>query len=245
MKLLNKKPALPAVCAVIVGAGSSQRMGGENKLLIPLGGTPVLAHTLLAFERCEYIRDIVLVCREGDIAPYAALAMQFSVSKLRTTVRGGNNRTASALAGILSAPTNTELIAIHDAARPLVSDEIISETVSAAMEYGAAAPIVPLKDSIKRLRNDMILSDVSRSSLGAVQTPQIFHRSVIQSALERAVAENQTFTDDCAAVESAGQPIRATTGSYRNIKITTYEDVVLAEALLTEQEKEAQLYVRR
>lgn len=222
-------------------------MGGENKLLLPLGGLPVLARTLLAFERCDLIRDIVLVCREEDIAPYAALAAQFSVSKLRANVRGGDNRTASALAGVLIAPPDTKFIAIHDAARPLVSPEIISETVRAAIEYGAAAPIVPPKDSIKRLRNGMILSDVSRSSLGAVQTPQIFQRSVIQSALERAVAADQTFTDDCAAVESAGQPIRATAGSYRNIKITTYEDIVLAEALLTEieQEEEARPYVRK
>lgn len=233
------------MCAVIVGAGSSQRMGGENKLLIPLGGIPVLAHTLSAFERCDLIRDIVLVCREEDIVPYASLAAQFSISKLRATVRGGDSRTASALAGVLIAPEDIEFIAVHDAARPLISPEIISETVRAAVEYGAAAPIVPLKDSIKRLRNGMILSDVSRSSLGAVQTPQIFKRSVIQSALENAVDANQTFTDDCAAVETAGQPVRAVTGSYRNIKITTYEDIVLAESLLTEQEKETQPYVRR
>jgi len=220
-------------------------MGGENKLLMPLSGIPVLVHTLLAFERCDLIRDIVLVCREIDIAPYAALAVQFSISKLRTTVRGGNSRTASALAGVLVAPDDIEFIAIHDAARPLISPKIISETVRAAVEYGAAAPIVPLKDSIKLLRNGMILSDVSRSSLGAVQTPQIFKRFVIQSALERAVSADQTFTDDCAAVESVGQPIRAVTGNYRNIKITTYEDIVLAESLLIEQEEEAQSYGRR
>lgn len=232
----KKKPALPAVCAVIVAAGSSRRMGGENKLLLPLDDAPVLAHTLSAFEKCAAIRDIVLVCREQDILPYSDLARAFGISKLRTVTRGGDSRTASVLAGITAAPEDTGLVAVHDGARPLVSEAVITEAVYAAAEYGAAAPVVPIKDSIKRIQNGSIAADVPRDTLAAVQTPQVFDRALLTRALETAACENRTFTDDCAAVEAMGQAVRATHGSYENIKITTPEDILVAEAFLHREE---------
>ena len=232
----KKKPALPAVCAVIVAAGSSRRMGGENKLLLPLDDAPVLAHTLSAFEKCAAIRDIVLVCREQDILPYSDLARAFGISKLRTVTRGGDSRTASVLAGITAAPEDTGLVAVHDGARPLVSEAVITEAVYAAAEYGAAAPVVPVKDSIKRIQNGSIAADVPRDTLAAVQTPQVFDRALLTRALETAAQENRTFTDDCAAVEAMGQAVRATHGSYENIKITTPEDILVAEAFLHREE---------
>ncbi len=232
----KKKPALPAVCAVIVAAGSSRRMGGENKLLLPLDDAPVLAHTLSAFEKCAAIRDIVLVCREQDILPYSDLARAFGISKLRTVTRGGDSRTASVLAGITAAPEDTGLVAVHDGARPLVSEAVITEAVYAAAEYGAAAPVVPVKDSIKRIQNGNIAADVPRDTLAAVQTPQVFDRALLTRALETAARENRTFTDDCAAVEAMGQAVRATHGSYENIKITTPEDILVAEAFLHREE---------
>lgn len=232
----KKKPALPAVCAVIVAAGSSRRMGGENKLLLPLDDAPVLAHTLSAFEKCAAIRDIVLVCREQDILPYSDLARAFGISKLRTVTRGGNSRTASVLAGITAAPEDTGLVAVHDGARPLVSEAVITEAVYAAAEYGAAAPVVPVKDSIKRIQDGSIAADVPRDTLAAVQTPQVFDRALLTRALETAARENRTFTDDCAAVEAMGQAVRATHGSYENIKITTPEDILVAEAFLHREE---------
>lgn len=232
----KKKPALPAVCAVIVAAGSSRRMGGENKLLLPLDDAPVLAHTLSAFEKCAAIRDIVLVCREQDILPYSDLARAFGISKLRTVTRGGDSRTASVLAGITAAPEDTGLVAVHDGARPLVSEAVITEAVYAAAEYGAAAPVVPVKDSIKRIQNGSIAADVPRDTLAAVQTPQVFDRALLTRALETAACENRTFTDDCAAVEAMGQAVRATHGSYENIKITTPEDILVAEAFLHREE---------
>ncbi|HJC12568.1 MAG TPA: 2-C-methyl-D-erythritol 4-phosphate cytidylyltransferase [Candidatus Agathobaculum intestinigallinarum] len=232
----KKKPALPAVCAVIVAAGSSRRMGGENKLLLPLDDAPVLAHTLSAFEKCAAIRDIVLVCREQDILPYSDLARAFGISKLRTVTRGGDSRTASVLAGITAAPEDTGLVAVHDGARPLVSEAVITEAVYAAAEYGAAAPVVPVKDSIKRIQNGSIAADVPRDTLAAVQTPQVFDRALLTRALETAACENRTFTDDCAAVEAMGQAVRATHGSYENIKITTPEDILVAEAFLHKEE---------
>ena len=232
----KKKPALPAVCAVIVAAGSSRRMGGENKLLLPLAGAPVLAHTLSAFEKCAAIRDIVLVCREQDILPYTELAKSFGISKLRTVTRGGDSRTASVLAGITAAPEDAALVAVHDGARPLVSEAVITEAVYAAAEYGAAAPVVPVKDSIKRIEDGNIAADVPRDTLAAVQTPQVFDRTVLTRALQTAARENRSFTDDCAAVEAMGQAVRATHGSYENIKITTPEDILVAEAFLQKEE---------
>lgn len=232
----KKKPALPAVCAVIVAAGSSRRMGGENKLLLPLDDAPVLAHTLSAFEKCAAIRDIVLVCREQDILPYSDLARAFGISKLRTVTRGGDSRTASVLAGITAAPEDTGLVAVHDGARPLVSEAVITEAVYAAAEYGAAAPVVPIKDSIKRIQDGSIAADVPRDTLAAVQTPQVFDRALLTRALETAARDNRSFTDDCAAVEAMGQAVRATHGSYENIKITTPEDILVAEAFLHREE---------
>lgn len=232
----KKKPALPAVCAVIVAAGSSRRMGGENKLLLPLDDAPVLAHTLSAFEKCAAIRDIVLVCREQDILPYSDLARAFGISKLRTVTRGGDSRTASVLAGITAAPEDTGLVAVHDGARPLVSEAVITEAVYAAAECGAAAPVVPVKDSIKRIQNGNIAADVPRDTLAAVQTPQVFDRALLTRALETAARDNRSFTDDCAAVEAMGQAVRATHGSYENIKITTPEDILVAEAFLHREE---------
>ncbi len=232
----KKKPALPAVCAVIVAAGSSRRMGGENKLLLPLDDAPVLAHTLSAFEKCAAIRDIVLVCREQDILPYSDLARAFGISKLRTVTRGGDSRTASVLAGITAAPEDTGLVAVHDGARPLVSEAVITEAVYAAAEYGAAAPVVPVKDSIKRIQDGSIAADVPRDTLAAVQTPQVFDRALLTRALQTAARENRSFTDDCAAVEAMGQAVRATHGSYENIKITTPEDILVAEAFLHREE---------
>ena len=237
MQEKRKKKSLPAaVCAVIVAAGSSRRMGGENKLLLKLTGAPVLAHTLHAFEKCAAVRDIVLVCREQDIMPYTDLARAFGISKLRTVTRGGDSRTASVLAGITAAPEDTVLVAVHDGARPLVSEAVITDAVCAAAECGAAAPVVPVKDSIKRIENGCIAADVPRDTLAAVQTPQVFRREVLQRALTDAQRKNRSFTDDCAAVEALGQTVRATHGSYENIKITTPEDISAAEAFLNRED---------
>ena len=231
----GKRKKLPAVCAVIVAAGSSRRMGGENKLLLSLGGQPVLAHTLCAFQKCPAVRDIVLVCREEDIVPYSELAQAFGVDKLRTVTRGGDTRTASVLAGVSASPEDAVLVAVHDGARPLVSEAVVTEAIAAAVEHGAAAPVVPVKDSIKRIENGVIAADVPRDTLAAVQTPQVFRRELLLRALHQAAQSGKTYTDDCAAVEAIGQTVRATHGSYENIKITTPEDIAVAEAFLDEE----------
>ena len=233
----RKKTDLPAVCAVIVAAGSSRRMGGENKLLLEIDGVPVLARTLSAFQKCAAIRDIVLVCREQDIMPYTEMAKAFSIDKLCTVTRGGETRTESVLAGITAAPENAVLVSVHDGARPLVSEAVITEAVTTAAECGAAAPVVPVKDSIKRIEDGNIAADVARDTLAAVQTPQVFLKDLLRLALTSAAERGYSFTDDCAAVESLGTIVKATHGSYQNIKITTPEDILVAEALLTREDK--------
>ena len=221
-----------SACAVIVAAGSSRRMGGENKLLLPLCGKPVLAHTMTAFQACDAIRDIVLVCREQDMDTYRALAEANGITKLRTLTRGGDTRTESVLAGVSAAPENCALVAVHDGARPLVSDEVITQAVTEAAKSGAAAPVIPVKDSIKRIENGKIAADVPRDTLAAVQTPQVFRRDMLLRALQDAAANDRSFTDDCAAVEALGQTVSATQGSYENIKVTTPEDIAVAEAFM-------------
>ena len=233
----KKEAPRPRVCAVIPAAGSSHRMGGENKLLLELDGVPVLAHTLAAFERCQMVNDIVIVARETDIVPYHGLCQMYGFEKVRSIVRGGETRTHSVLEGVRSCPEGTDIVAIHDAARPLVSDAVICAAVSAAAEHGGAAPVVPMKDSVKRIADGQVAADVPRESIAAVQTPQCFARSRIESALVRAIRRCLPLTDDCAAFEAAGLPVAATEGDYRNVKITTPEDLLIAEALLKRLEE--------
>ncbi len=233
----TENQSLPSVCAVIVAAGSSRRMGGENKLLLPLCGKPVLAHTMAAFQACSAVRDIVLVCREQDMEVYRTLAEANGITKLCTLTRGGDTRTESVLAGVSAAPESCALVAVHDGARPLVSDKVITQAVTEAAKSGAAAPVVPVKDSIKRIENGKIAADVPRDTLAAVQTPQVFRRDMLLHALQDTAANGRSFTDDCAAVEALGQTVSATKGSYENIKVTTPEDIAVAEAFMHRREQ--------
>lgn len=224
------------VCAIIPAAGSSTRMG-TNKLMISLGEMPVLVRTVLAFQTCEVIDEIILVCREWDIVPYGKLMQNYEMTKVTQVVRGGETRAQSVLAGICACSPEVGWVAVHDGARPFVSDEIIRTTTAAAKQYGAAAPVVPMKDSIKRVRNGVILADVARNTLAAVQTPQIFKRDMLRQALEEQLQAGCAPTDDCAAVETLGISVHTVAGSYENIKITTPEDVVIGEAILRKQEE--------
>jgi 2-C-methyl-D-erythritol 4-phosphate cytidylyltransferase len=221
-----------AVCAIIPAAGSSTRMGGENKLLQEIGEIPVLVRTVMAFDSSPLIRDIVLVCREQDIVPYSHLVQTYGFAKVRAIIRGGATRAQSVLEGVKAVPEDTAVVAIHDGARPLVSAEIIQNTVTAALQSGAAAPVVAMKDSVKRVENGTIVQDVPRDTIAAVQTPQCFERTLIQNALTHCLSCGIALTDDCSAVEQTGHAVQAVEGSYRNIKITTPEDLRIAEAFL-------------
>lgn len=236
-RFFQKKPCRPYTAAVIPSAGSASRMGGVNKLLLEIDGIPVLARTLLAFEQSPFIDEIIVVCREQDIMDYGRLAQAYDCAKVRDVIRGGSSRTESVLAGVQACSETVHLVAIHDGARPLVSQTVIAEAVEAAARLGAAAPVVPVKDSIKRVEGGRIIADVPRDKIAAVQTPQVFQRAEILDALTRALADGASLTDDCAAAERIGVTVQATRGSYCNIKITTPEDIPAAEALLAQEDE--------
>lgn len=232
-KLLRRnRPTAGFSCtAVVPAAGSSTRMG-EDKLLMPLHDIPVLLWTLRALEGCPYITEIIVVTREELIVPVGQLCKDAALDKVRKVVVGGKTRTESVLAGIREADPGTELIAIHDAARPLVTQGILNTVIEKAVERGAAAPAVPVKDTIKQAVNGVVESTPDRSQLYAVQTPQVFEHGLILGALEKALADGVEITDDCSAVERLGVPVYLTAGAYENIKMTTPEDVLQAEAIL-------------
>lgn len=220
------------VTAIIPAAGSSRRMGGENKLLIPLNGIPILVYTLQAFHDCDFVDKIILLCKEEDITEYFSICKEYDLYKVFKIAKGGKTRTESVLAGILNCPDETKWVAVHDAARPFITEEIISDTIKKAQLFGAAAPIVPIKDSIKRVENGKIIENIERDTLAAVQTPQVFEKDLLKKALEQVISDQFPVTDDCSAVEHLGIQVTTTQGSYENIKITTPEDLMFAEAIL-------------
>ena len=229
----KKEYTKPMCTAVIVAAGNSSRMG-EDKLFMLLGGIPVLAHALIPFNASPLIDRIVVVTRSEKIVLVQDVCREFGITKVSSIITGGRERTDSVLAGVVAAG-ECELVAIHDGARPFVTEEIISDTFAAAEEFGAAAPGVPVKDTIKIVKDGIVQSTPDRRGLFAIQTPQIFNLGLIKGALTKAKNENKSYPDDCAAVEAMGMSIHITPGSYRNLKITTVEDITAAEALLDEE----------
>lgn len=226
----GKGPALTC-SAIVPAAGRSVRMG-EDKLFLPLGEVPVILRTLRTLESSAYITEIIIATREELIVPLGQLCKEAALTKVTKIVVGGETRSASVLAGIREADPASELIAIHDGDRPLVTVEIVNAAIEKAAERGAAAPAVPVKDTIKRAANGMVAGTLDRSELYAVQTPQVFEHGLILGALEKAVTEGAELTDDCSAVERIGMPVCLTEGSYDNIKLTTPEDLAVAEAIL-------------
>lgn len=219
--------------AVVVDAGSSSRMG-EDKIMRELGGLPVVARTLMAFEQAAEIDEIVVVTREELVAELAALCRELQISKVSKVIRGGHTRTQSARMGTLEVRREAELIAIHDGARPFVSQEVISAAIEKAAQTGAAAPAVPVKDTIKSAADGVVERTLDRSKLYAVQTPQVFEASLIRAALQKALDDGIELTDDCAAVERLGMRVSLTPGDEKNIKLTTPADLLWGEALLSE-----------
>ncbi len=241
MKLWKKlfpshRSAHPYCAALIAAAGSSQRMGGENKLLLPLGGVPVLAHTLRAVDRAASINEIVIAAREEDLVRFAELCKVYGVTKPVKVVVGGKTREESVLRAALEASDRAELLAVQDGARPLVTPELIDAVVEAARVNLAAAPAIPVKDTIKVALEHIVRETPERSTLFAVQTPQVFDAQLLRAALQSAIDAGVTLTDDCSAVERMGKEIYLTEGLEENIKITTPLDLVLAEAIRTGRE---------
>ena len=227
----QKKRQEPCCSAVVVAAGSSTRMG-MDKLMLPLDETPVIVYTLRAVQAAPSVGEIILVTREDLIVPMSQLCQDYAISKVAKVVRGGASRTQSVRLGTLEVSGDAQVIAIHDGARPFVSAEVIERAVAQAMETGAAAPAVPVKDTIKVAHDGVVESTPDRACLFAVQTPQVFEASLIKAALQRAVEEGVTLTDDCAAVERLGMTVALTRGDRANIKLTTPTDLDLGLGIL-------------
>ena len=228
----KKKKAPGILCsAVVVAAGSSTRMG-TDKLMLTLGGIPVIVRTLKAVEAAPSVDEIILVTREDMMVPLSQLCQEFALTKVTKVIRGGKTRTESVRLGTLEASGDAQVIAIHDGARPLVTTEVIESVIAQALESGAAAPAVPVKDTIKVARKGVVESTPDRASLFAVQTPQVFEASLIRAALQKALDDGAEMTDDCSAVERLGMKVVLTEGDVRNLKLTTPEDILTAEALL-------------
>ncbi len=239
-KLFGKKEnkADHPFCSVIVAAaGSSRRMEGQNKLMLPLDGIPVLARTLLALDGSRLIDEIVVAVREEDLLPTGDLCRLYGVTKPVKIVRGGESRLDSVLAAAMECREDAAFLAVHDGARPLADPELIDRVVALAHRTNAAAPAVPVKDTIKVVRDGRVECTPDRALLQAVQTPQVFDAQLLRAALQSAQTLGAEITDDCSAVERLGKEVYLTEGSYENIKITTPEDMLLACELLRRREE--------
>ena len=218
--------------AVIVAAGNASRMGGIDKVMAMLDGEPMIVRTVRTFQNCEAIKEIVIVTREDLIVPITDLCKDFD--KVRAVVPGGSSRQESVGMGLNALSGKVKLAAVQDGARPLITETVIDRTVRAAHSYGAAAPAIPVKDTIKVVKGGMVESTPDRATLQAVQTPQIFDMDLLKGALKNAELTGAAVTDDCSAVELMGMKVKIVEGDERNIKVTTPMDLKIAEMLLEE-----------
>jgi len=218
--------------AVIVAAGTASRMGGIDKVMAQLKGEPMIARTVRTFQNCDAISEIVIVTRSDLIQPIADLCRD--MDKVKAVVVGGNSRQESVNLGLNALSDKMKLAAVHDGARPLISWQVIDRTVRAANTYGAAAPAIPVKDTIKVVEGYVVKNTPDRSTLRAIQTPQVFDFDMLRGALKKAELDGAQVTDDCSAVERLGLTVKIVEGDERNIKVTTPMDLKIAELLLEE-----------
>ncbi|MBQ2786002.1 MAG: 2-C-methyl-D-erythritol 4-phosphate cytidylyltransferase [Oscillospiraceae bacterium] len=231
-KAARKVLPLKYCAAVIVAAGTASRMGGIDKVMAPLGGEPMIVRTVRTFQQCDAIREIAVVTREDLLVPIMDLCHGFD--KLKAVIVGGSSRPESVAKGLAALSAKAKLVAVQDGARPLVSWQVIDRTVRAANSYGAAAPAIPVKDTVKEVRGGVVVQTPDRSALQAVQTPQVFDLELLKGALTKAFQEEAQITDDCSAVERLGMSVKIVEGDERNIKVTTPLDLKIAELFLEE-----------
>ena len=229
-RLATNKP--PVCTAVIAAAGISLRCKGEDKLFYPVGGKPVLAYTIGAFQECALISEIIIVARQEQFDSIGEICKKYDFNKVTKIIKGGQTRAESVINGVFAVSGKTKLIAIHDGARPCIDVETIEKVINAAAKYHAAAPATQITSTIKRVENSMISETVSREGLFEIQTPQVFRAEIIKAALTNAAKKSITVTDDCMAAEMIGVRAFIVEGSRNNIKITENEDLRTAESIL-------------
>ena len=216
--------------AVIVAAGTASRMGGIDKVMAPLKGEPMIAHTVRAFQESPVIKQIVIVTRKDLVEPIGVLCKD--MDKVTAVVEGGADRQASVEAGLAALSDKLSMVAVHDGARPLISQVVIDRTVRAAHTYNAAAPAIPVKDTVKTVVGGLVTNTPDRSLLFAVQTPQVFDKALLLAALQKARKDEAAITDDCSAVERLGMSVKIVEGDEKNLKVTTPIDLQVAELLM-------------
>ena len=190
----------------------------------------MILRTVCTFQTCDAIKEIVIVTREDLIVPIMGLCA--GLDKVKAVVLGGNSRQESVERGLNALSDKVKLVAVQDGARPLITHAVIDRTVRAAHSYGAAAPAIPVKDTIKVVTGGVVSSTPDRKTLQAVQTPQVFDLAMLRGALKKAKADGAEVTDDCSAVERLGMSIKIVEGDERNIKVTTPMDLKIAKLLL-------------
>ena len=218
--------------AVIVAAGTASRMGGIDKVMAPLEDEPMILRTVRTFQTCDAVKEIVIVTREDLIVPIMNLCKD--LDKVKAVVCGGKSRQESVELGLNALSNKVKLVAVQDGARPLITHAVIDRTIRAAHSYGAAAPAIPVKDTIKVVTGGVVSSTPDRKTLQAVQTPQVFDLALLKGALKKAKQDGAEVTDDCSAVELMGMRVKIVEGDERNIKVTTPLDLTIAKLLLEE-----------
>lgn len=227
--------------AIILAAGNSTRMGGKiNKQLEPLCGIPVLAHTLMSYQRCKLIREIVVVTRPQDFDAVYKIAEEYGIDKMTHIVAGGSTRQESAKKGMRKLSDEVRYVAIADGARCLTTPAQIAKVCLRAYRYKAASAAHQVTDTVKRTTTlGMTRETVDRNNLWQAQTPQIFHTSLYTAALYQAEKDGFSVTDDNSLIEHLGYQVRMVECGLQNIKITTAEDLPQAEAILEYRSKKA------
>lgn len=234
-KLFKSKEQDKRCAAVIVAAGSSRRMG-RDKLMLDLAGMPVIARTLLAFEQADGVDEILVVTRHDRLQEMADVCHNYGITKAVKVVSGGRTRAESALAGVSQVSEDIDIIAIHDAARPLVSQNLIDRVLCSAESNLAVAPAVKATDTVRILNVKGAVTDTpDRDLVALIQTPQAFSADIIKGALTRAVERQLPITDDCSAAEFIGVKVTVVDGEHDNIKLTTSRDIYLAAKILADR----------
>ena len=219
--------------AIIAAAGDYTRMNGINKQFALLDGVPVIAHAVKAFQQADSIREIVIAAKREDIPRIADICREYGFSKVSAIAEGGRTRQQSVLNGIRCVQADTRYFAVHDGARPLVKPELIDKVVRHAWEYGAAVAAAKCKDTVKKADTAGFVEETpDRRSLWIAQTPQVFESGLYIRAAESAEAAREVFTDDSQLIERLGHRVFLVEGDYENIKITTPEDILVAECII-------------
>lgn len=234
---MPNKGKRPFVSAVIVCAGSASRMGGVDKLFLPIGNSTVLERSVTAFEKAESIGEIVIVTKSESMEVVRKLVDDCGMIKVSCIIAGGSTRQQSVQKGVAACSASADYFAVHDGARPLVTPQVINSTIADAVRYGASTAAVKVKDTVKLAGpKGLIKETLDRDFLYAIQTPQVFRRDLYKQGIAGAAEQGGDYTDDCQLLEAAGIPVFLSQGSYDNIKITTPEDISVAEALLKRRE---------